>query len=78
MADDYFNGFGGGDALRQALRLAMPEDYRNPLLHPESVNAFALPPQQPRAELRNLPPRPGDYMAPVSEALSPTMGAYGL
>lgn len=75
---DWENPLGQESPLSRALRLAMPEDLRNPLLHPEAVNHFALPPQQPHAELRNLPPRPGDYLSPVSEALSPTMGAYGL
>lgn len=70
MADD--------SALARALRLATMGDMRNPLMHPQEVNQFALPPPEPRAELRNLPPRPGDYFAPVSETLSPTMGAYGL
>ena len=76
---DYENPLAGTSPLARALRMAMsPDDLRNPLMHPEGVNQFALPPKEPRAELRNLPPRPGDYMAPVSEALSPTMGAYGL
>lgn len=75
---EWENRLGQDSPLARALRLAMPEDMRNPLLHPESVNHFALPPQQPRAELRNPAPRPGDYLSPVSEALSPTMGAYGL
>lgn len=57
--------------------------YRNPLMElaKEDVqrNPWALPPP-PRpysGEIKNLPPRPTDAMAPVSEALSPTMGAYG-
>lgn len=73
---EWENRLGQESPLSRALRLA-PEDFRNPLLHPEAVNHFALPPQQPRAELRNPAPRPGDYLSPVSEALSPTMGAYG-
>lgn len=75
---EWENRLGQDSPLARALRLAMPEDMRNPLLHPESVNHFALPPKQPTAELRNPAPRPGDYLSPVSEALSPTMGAYGL
>ena len=75
---EWENRLGQDSPLARALRLAMPEDMRNPLLHPESVNHFALPPKQPTAELRNPAPRPGEYLSPVSEALSPTMGAYGL
>lgn len=76
---DYENPLAGTSPLARALRMAMsPDDLRNPLMHPGEVNQFALPPKEPRAELRNLPTRPGDYLAPVSEALSPTMGAYGL
>ena len=76
---DYENPLAGTSPLARALRMAMsPDDLRNPLMHPQEVNPFALPPKEPRAELRNLPPRPGDYLAPVSETLSPTMGAYGL
>jgi hypothetical protein len=29
-------------------------------------------------EIRNLPSRPRDYLSPVAEALSPTLGGYGL
>lgn len=78
---EWENPLGGGDPLVRALMLAMkgPDAVRpNPLMHPESFNQFALPPKEPRAEVRNSAPRPGDYMSPVSEALSPTMGAYGL
>lgn len=73
------------DILRQYYppadaRWLEPEDLKRGIVERYGVapNMWALPPQQPRAELRNLPPRPGDALAPVAEALSPTMGAYGL
>jgi hypothetical protein len=31
-----------------------------------------------QGEIRNLPSRPRDYLSPVAEALSPTLGGYGL
>lgn len=37
------------------------------------------PEPKPRGEIRNLPARPADpFAAPLAEALSPTMGAYGI
>ncbi len=35
-------------------------------------------PQGYLGEIRNLPGRPNDYMAPVAEAISPTLGGYGM
>lgn len=67
------------DILRRFYGSATPSDFDNPVLHPSpaDVNPWAVEPR-PRAELRNPPPRPGDAMAPVAEAISPTLGAYGM
>lgn len=53
--------------------------YANPALHPSpaEVNPWAVE-KRYGAELRNPAPRPGDVMAPVAEAISPTMQGYGL
>jgi hypothetical protein len=37
-----------------------------------------LPPLPPQGEIRNAMARPRDYMSPVAEALSPTLGGYGM
>lgn len=63
--------YGYGDA-----RWLTPDDLKRPV--DPNWNRFALPPREPAAELRNPPPRPGDYMTPVAETLSPTMGGYGM
>lgn len=47
MADDYFNGFGGGDALREALRLAMAP---NRLADGQIATQDFAPQPQPRDE----------------------------
>lgn len=58
--------------------------YRDPLAayskEAFAANPWALPPQERPAsgEIRNPTPRPSDRFTPVHEALSPTMGAYGV
>ena len=55
--DDILKRYGPADP-----RWLTPEDLADRKLHPASVNQFALPPREPRAELRNPAPRPDAYV----------------
>jgi len=61
---------------------ALTKHYGPALLEREQDHTAAPlpPPGDPslyQGEIRNLPDRPQDYMMPVAESLSPTMGGYG-
>lgn len=55
--DDILKRYGPTDP-----RWLTPEDLADRKLHPASVNQFALPPREPRAELRNPALRPDAYV----------------
>lgn len=64
------------DFINQAYPPGKP--YRDPALELGALDRWWNPPK-PRQEARNYNPhRPADAMAPVSEMLSPTMGAYSM
>lgn len=73
-AEDVFRRFGYGDPRW----VETPADLRDPSLHPTAVNQFALPPPEPRAELRNPAPRPDAYVDKNTREYVMGPGLFGL
>lgn len=63
--------------LRQYADPLTPEDFRNPALHPQSVNPFQLPPRAPRQTVENIH-RPDDpFMVQAREYMGADAAARG-
>ena len=61
---------------KSVMRALLEKPRYFPDLHP--VPPWERYPEMYQGEIRNLPDRPHDYMQPVSELVSPTLGGYGM